>query len=159
METAEELAEKLRRAVRFRYMTVDRFSVKLWRTRKPHFSREGGFWVGDSYSSGWTGIGDLPDPPVKGIDELFRKLRNAGMVIVIYSCRAYELAGYKAIISWLTRWKLIGYVERVVYTKPIAFCYVDDRALQFRGDSQEMFWKIMNFRSWTEEAGDEGSKV
>lgn len=113
----------------------------------------------NSYSSGWTGIGDLPDPPVKGIDELFRKLRNAGMVIVIYSCRAHELAGYKAIISWLTRWKLIGYVERVVYTKPIAFCYVDDRALQFRGDPQEMFWKIMNFRSWTEEAGDEGSKV
>ena len=57
METAEELAEKLRKAVRFRYMTVDRFSVKLWRTRKPHFSREGGFWVGGD-SCGFIDLAD-----------------------------------------------------------------------------------------------------
>lgn len=104
----------------------------------------------NSYSSGWTGTGDLPDPPVAGIRELFVKLRKAGMVIVIYSCRAGKLAGYKAIISWLTKWKLIEHVERVVYSKPVARCYVDDRAIRFSGDPQAMFWEIMNFRSWTE---------
>ena len=107
-----------------------------------------------SYKSGWTGIGDLPDPPVPGIRELFQKLRNAGMTIVIYSCRARDLAGYRAIVTWLTKWKLVEFVESVVYTKPVARCYVDDRALQFTGDTQELFWKIMNFRPWTE-VGDE----
>ena len=108
-----------------------------------------------SYKSGWTGIGDIQDSPVNGMHELFQKLRNAGMVIVIYSCRAKELAGYKAIVSWLTKWKLIEFVDRVTYYKPIARCYVDDRAIRFRGDPQEMFWKIMNFRSWVEEGNGE----
>ena len=108
-----------------------------------------------SYRSGWTGIGDLPDPPVNGIRELFQKLKKAGMVIVIYSCRARELAGYKAIVAWLTKWKLIEFVESVTYSKPIARCYVDDRAIQFKGDPQEIFWEIMNFRSWTEDGDEE----
>lgn len=111
-----------------------------------------------TYKSGWKGIADIPDPPVDGIRELFLKLRTAGIVIVIYSCRARELAGYKAIVSWLTRWKLIEFVESVTYTKPIARCYVDDRAIRFCGDPQKMFWEIMNFRSWME-VGDEGTDV
>ena len=108
-----------------------------------------------SYASGWTGVADIPDPPIAGIGDLFQKLRAAGMVIVIHSCRALDIAGYKAIISWLTKWELIEYVDSVTASKPIARCYVDDRAIQFRGDAQEMFWKIMNFRSWQEER-DEG---
>ena len=108
-----------------------------------------------SFASGWKGSGNIPDPPVPGIRELFQKLRNAGMTIVIFSCRAAKIEGYRAIVSWLTRWKLIEYVESVVYTKPVARCYVDDRALQFRGDPQDMFWKIMNFRSWTEGGDDD----
>lgn len=108
-----------------------------------------------SYASGWTGAESIPDRPLEGIRELFEKLRSAGMVIVIYSCRARTLPGYRAIIAWLTRWHLIEFVESVVYTKPVARCYVDDRAISFRGDVQELFWRIMNFRSWTEEGSDE----
>ena len=111
-----------------------------------------------SFVSGWTDAGSIPDPPVNGMRELFQKLRNAGMVIVIYSCRARELAGYKAIVTWLTKWKLIEFVEEVVYAKPAARCYVDNRAIRFRGDPQEMFWEIMNFRPWTEEERDEKGK-
>ena len=108
-----------------------------------------------TYKSGWEGAGVISDPPVKGMRELFRKLKTAGMTIKIFSCRAATLEGFRAIVTWLTKERLIEYVESVVDTKPVARCYVDDRAISFTGDVQELFWKIMNFKSWTEEAGYE----
>lgn len=46
MVTVIELAEELRKVVRFRYLTVDKYSVKLWDGPRPKFSHDGGFWVG-----------------------------------------------------------------------------------------------------------------
>ena len=109
-----------------------------------------------SFASGWKGSGNIPDPPVPGIRELFQKLRNAGMTIVIFSCRAAKIEGYRAIVSWLTRWKLIEYVESVVYTKPVARCYVDDRAIRFDGKTEGLTEKIISFKAWWEKEEPNG---
>ena len=43
--TAMELARDLRKLVRFRFLTVDKYSVKLWHA-KPQFNRKSGYWIG-----------------------------------------------------------------------------------------------------------------
>lgn len=46
MVTVGELVEELRKVIRFRYLTVDKYSVKLWSGSRPKFNHDGGFWVG-----------------------------------------------------------------------------------------------------------------
>ena len=46
MVTAIELTEELRKVVRFRYLTGDKYSVKLWDGPRPKFNHDGGSWVG-----------------------------------------------------------------------------------------------------------------
>lgn len=55
-KTAIVLAEDLRKVIRFRYLTVDRHSVKLWKTR-PRFSFMSRTWIGNSPSD-WCGAVD-----------------------------------------------------------------------------------------------------
>ena len=58
METAETIARMLSKVMRFRYLTVDRYSVKLWRRQKPMFCHDGGFWVGTD-SCGFLDLEDV----------------------------------------------------------------------------------------------------
>lgn len=78
-----------------------------------------------SYKSGWQGIDIIPDPPIPGIKEIIDKLRNNGYLVVIFSVRCEHKDGEKAIIDWLQKYNI--FVDDIVYTKPSAFCYIDDK--------------------------------
>lgn len=101
-------------------------------------------------------VADIPDPPVEGMRDLLRKLRNAGFGISIYSERAMVLAGRKAVIGWLLKNHMLEFVSEVTGSVPIARCIVDDRAIRFCGkcDVQSLFWRITN--NVLQEETDEG---
>lgn len=55
---AVELAYELRKVIRFRFLTVDRYSVKLWNGTRPWFCKDGGFWAGEE-SCGFLDLGNV----------------------------------------------------------------------------------------------------
>lgn len=99
-----------------------------------------------SYKSGWKGIDVIPDPPYPGIKELIDKLIEDGYSIVVFSARCYEEHGRKAIYDWLQKYNI--HVDEIVSKKPSAFCYIDDRAINFHGQISELYEEIINFKTY-----------
>ena len=64
MHKAEVLADELRRLVRFRFLTVDRHSIKLW-MRRPRYDRKAAAWIGDS----GCGFLDLGAAGLSGVED------------------------------------------------------------------------------------------
>jgi hypothetical protein len=106
----------------------------------------------NSYKSGWKGETETDDP-VKGAAEGILKLLDMGLSVVIYSTRAGSPEGKKTIYDYL--WSIIGgATERIAISaeKPIASVYVDDRAVTFSGDWEEIPEKIEKFKSWVDKS-------
>ncbi len=101
-----------------------------------------------SYTSGWKGETEIPDPPVPGVKEVIDKLRDFGYTVVVVSTRCRSASGMKAVTEWLNRNHIIVY--DVMAHKPPAICYIDDRAIRFDGSTSSLFDQIVNFKSWTE---------
>lgn len=99
-----------------------------------------------SYTSGWCGVSEIPDPPVAGIKDSISKIREAGYRVAVVSARCAEPAGEQAVIDWLKRQKIS--VDEVSSTKPPAVCYIDDRAILFDGDAETLLEKIQGFKPW-----------
>lgn len=57
MECLADMAIVLRKCVRFRWLTADMYSVKLWRDEHPHYDVRGQRWIGE----GCCGFVDLDD--------------------------------------------------------------------------------------------------
>lgn len=100
----------------------------------------------------WTQVDEINGSPVPGIKAVLQGLRKAGMQTTIYTCRALTMTGRAAVIRWLTANGLIEYIDSVTASKPIAKCYVDDRAIRFNGDTGSLLEQISSFKSWTEES-------
>lgn len=81
----------------------------------------------------WKGPDIIEGKPVFGIRKTFEVLREKGYRIVIHTCRALTREGRAAVIHWLIKQGLVGYVDSVTAEKPIARCYIDDRAIHFDG--------------------------
>ena len=96
-----------------------------------------------SYSSGWCGEEVIPDPPVHGTKEAIARLRKTYKVVV-HSTRCRTEEGRKAIAAWLKKHSIE--VDEVCEHKPPAMVYVDDRAVRFRGDWDEVIVAIGEFR-------------
>jgi hypothetical protein len=106
----------------------------------------------NSYKSGWKGETETDDQ-VKGAAEGILKLLETGLNIVIYSTRAGSPEGKKTIYDYL--WSIIGgATERIAISaeKPVASVYVDDRAVTFSGDWEEIPEKIEKFKSWVDKS-------
>lgn len=101
-----------------------------------------------SYTSGWQGDSVISDPPVDGIRDVMKQLLELGYEVVIHSARCSSEEGLIAIFKYLEKYKIpYSYLSD---TKPIAFCYVDDRALKFTGETKGLVDEINNFHSWVE---------
>ncbi len=84
-------------------------------------------------------------PPRPGAREFLIKLNQAGFRVRIFTVRWFE---------WVERWlaanDLAAYVDSVTDKKTPAQVYLDDRAVCFRGNFDESFEQIVNFRPFWE---------
>ena len=94
---------------------------------------------------GWHGRGVIPDVPVDGAQEAIKRLRRR-FVVVVHSGRCASEDGIAAIERWLVKHGI--HVDMVCATKPLAEVYVDDRAIQFKGNWDATMREIMAFRHW-----------
>jgi hypothetical protein len=94
-----------------------------------------------SYTSGWKGARNIPDPPVPGALNFIAEAIEEGWDVVIHSSRARHWGGIGAMRSWLMKhagnqWDTMGpsFCDvRFVRWKPPAVVTLDDRAVQFTG--------------------------
>lgn len=101
-----------------------------------------------SYTSGWQGAVFITDPPVKGIGSALKQIKEAGYEIVIVSTRCAYAYGTEAIMSWLAKYDLIQYVDKICKEKPPAIVYIDDRAICFDGKPEKLLNRIETFIPW-----------
>ena len=100
-----------------------------------------------SYWSGWQGVDVIPDLPVPGIKELIEDLRTDHEIAVV-STRCSTTDGQRAILNYLQSNGIK--VDCVLAEKSPAICYVDDRAICFRGQTEGFADKIRGFKSWVQ---------
>jgi ribonucleotide monophosphatase NagD (HAD superfamily) len=86
-----------------------------------------------SYTSGWKGEAPT-DQPTPGAREFLRDLDRAGAKVVIFSTRASTPYGLTSMTEWLKENRMHQYVHHITDGKPMAVAYVDDRAVEFRGN-------------------------
>jgi hypothetical protein len=96
-----------------------------------------------SYRSGWCGSEIIPDPPVHGTRESVARLRQHYRVVV-HSSRCHLEAGRRAVQHWLQKYGIL--VDEVCEHKPPAHVYIDDRAVRFRGNWDDLIDEIRQFR-------------
>jgi hypothetical protein len=86
-----------------------------------------------SYTSGWTGEAPT-DPPHPGALEFVQDLIDQGAKVVVYSTRAKTYLGRVGMLSWFREHGFPLDADNITNEKPPAIAYVDDRAVEFRGD-------------------------
>ena len=101
-----------------------------------------------SYTSGWKGETNIPDPPVPGIQEALKQIHDAGYEVVVVSTRCKTVLGRMAIENWLDMYGMTQEVDKVCKEKPPALAYIDDRAICFDGHPETLLKKIQNFQPW-----------
>ena len=101
-----------------------------------------------SYTSGWKGETNIPDPPVPGIQEALKEIHDAGYEVVVVSARCKTVLGRMAIENWLDMYGMTQEVDKVCKEKPPAIAYIDDRAICFDGHPETLLKKIQNFQPW-----------
>ena len=99
-----------------------------------------------SYTSGWKGTSVIPDPPVPGIKEAISDIRCAGYEVVVVSTRCATIEGHGAVRAWLIDNEIE--VDAVKTEKPPAVVYIDDRAICFDGNPDNLLNKIIGFEPW-----------
>jgi len=100
----------------------------------------------NSYKSGWQGATIISDPPVEGVKEAIDEFKKAGYNIVICSSRAKTIGGKQAIVEYLKKYHI--YYDRVDSDKPPAIAYIDDRAIQFNGNVNDLVDDFNSFKPW-----------
>jgi len=99
-----------------------------------------------SYISGWKGADCIPDPPLPYVKEAVDILRHEGYEVVIWSTRCTYPLGRQAIKDWLKKWDIE--VDSMIAVRPPCICFVDDRAITFKGDWRQTMIDILDFKSY-----------
>lgn len=94
-----------------------------------------------SYTSGWKGARNIPDPPMPGALNFMAEALEEGWDVVIHSSRARYFGGISAMRAWLREhagngWDTMGPSlcdVRFTRWKPPAVLTIDDRAMRFNG--------------------------
>ena len=116
-----------------------------------------------SYSSGWKGGRNIPDPPVPGAIEWLNAIvpdgdavggsfdpRHDDFKVCIYSSRSRYWGGRKAMKAWLLKHGFEAHkIENLGFPlmKPPAFLQIDDRAITFTGTFPSV-QEMLAFKPW-----------
>ena len=87
-----------------------------------------------------------PDPPTVGIKELIDELRNNNYQVVIMTCRCSFPGGEKSVQEYLDMYNIE--VDLITDQKVPAIVYLDDRGIQFDGNTSGLLCRIKNFKPW-----------
>lgn len=101
---------------------------------------------------GFKGIGIFGDP-IKGVKEALLDLKSAGKKIIIYTTRGEVNTVAEYLRVWHIPFDFINETPcnsaNMSKAKPIADVYIDDRAIQFKGEwTAEFVQEIINFKPW-----------
>jgi hydroxymethylpyrimidine pyrophosphatase-like HAD family hydrolase len=92
---------------------------------------------------GVTSPDDLGEP-IPGAIEFLRALHKAGYTLAIFSARATDPIGKRAIEQWVAKHDLDGIIEFVTYEKLVDFeLLIDDRAIRFEGDYRDTLKQVL----------------
>lgn len=92
---------------------------------------------------GWKGENTLYKPQT-GLTKFITRIYK-DYDIVIYTCR-----DIKKVYTWLEENHLRDYIIAVSNLKPRAHVYIDDRAITFKGDYEETYKELKEFKAWWE---------
>ena len=105
-----------------------------------------------SYTSGWQGADNIPDPPVDGLFEFLNEAVEE-FDIHIFSTRSQQEGGIDAMIDWFSEHDDdSGVIEFLSFPteKPPAKVGLDDRVLTFTGDWPDV-QDLVDFEPWNKE--------
>lgn len=68
-------------------------------------------------------------PPMPNAEEFMKVLNERGFILTIYTLRARTEGGRRAVEDWLTFYMIP--FDNVVYEKPNAVMYIDDKGFRF----------------------------
>lgn len=103
----------------------------------------------NSYKSGFQ-KGPITDPPVEGIEEVLKGLYESGWKVVVFTTRALTDEGAGQVWNYLKQNGLVRYIYDVTAIKPPARVYVDDRAINFDGNTTSLLRDILTFKTYME---------
>lgn len=86
------------------------------------------------YTDGWTGEVPADEAPSPLAVEFLVMCKTRGWDVIVFSCRARDPGGDRGIARWIDKYGLRDLIHSVTSEKPVAFAYVDDRAVPFEGD-------------------------
>lgn len=86
-----------------------------------------------------------PDPPTDGIKELIDELRKDYQVVIM-TCRCSFEGGTKSVQEYLDMYNIK--VDLITDQKIPAIVYLDDRGIQFDGNTSGLLRRIKNFKTW-----------
>lgn len=92
-----------------------------------------------SFEGGFTTSSEILGAPNDEILDFIRRKSAKGFVIKIYSCRANTSEGSGAIKKWLEAQDIhLGLHYDSICPKVLAHYYIDDRAIQYKGNIREV---------------------
>jgi len=77
--------------------------------------------------------------PLPGANEALAQLRKSGWVIVLFTARHFN--HWKTTVDWLKKHEVV--YDQLVFGKPPARYYIDDRAIPFDGNWQRVSERLM----------------
>lgn len=119
-----------------------------------------------SYTSGWKGAGNCPDPPVPGT-EAFLVEATMTFRVMVFSSRSRSFAGRRAMKRYMRQhfttpltfspYHDVDFLYEAIefpWFKPSASVTIDDRALTFNGTWRDFpMHRLRGFKPWNKRPG------